>query len=678
MELKSRKANNYWLLFIINILGLVLYLLMFSPFLSIDDLVAANKIYGCYGNVYDYHHPTISWTYLYVIKCMLEIFPNVPWYTVFLQVIFFVSIFTLTIQISKKFGMKYGVAISCLILLFYGYEGYVAIKYTKTAIFLATVGTYLAVDYKESFGSRIWGLFLLIIGGLIRNNVLMPAFAFGFFYMFASVLGKVKRNGIDRTSTKRFLFDIFIIILIFRGIYLFVNHSDEIFFSNENQYEEWVESEELDWRRSYVQDTRVTVSDKTLETYKKHGITENDIYIWQNWNYDWNTVSDDVIKCFEKFNTAFGKKEIMNVSGQTVQRYLKVFPLSYLKVDVFNLYLIFAVLLLLCTKNFGNSVFNIVFSSMFFMIINFYLYYQGRYLIHRVDIGIILQSILLLGVNVSINEQKNNNILVFPIILFLILGGNYLINEDDINTLDDKNVKETLENIGEDQRHLYVYCKDERGGVLYYSDAYDVPAIGSLKNFVRGDAMDPETLSTYKAYGIDNPYLDVVDNNRMYLLMDKENHDEDKWETYISEHSGYNVELQKVKDYGTIKLYKVISKEIDQNIDFSDIEESNNIKYEIYSINEDEGVLNILGNAFVEGTSGYSENIYIKVKNQDMTKYYPTVQTISKNRKSNQEGYYSDFSVSIEGCSEEESLEMWIVIENSKGKLIETRLNSFK
>lgn len=678
MHLKEKKINSFLLLLLINILGLILYLLIFSPFLSIDDLVAANKVYGCYGGDYDYHHPTISWTYLYLIRCMLVFAPNIPWYTIFLQVLFFVAVFSFTLKITKKYGLKYGIAVSCLIILFYGYEGYIALKYTKTAIVLSTVGVFFVADENEKFKGRIWGVFLLIIGGLIRSNVLMPAYVFGAFYFFANFISEIDRNGLSKEYTKKWLFNIILITLIFISTNFFVNHSNEIFFSKDEQYDEWIQSEELDWRRSYVQDTGVIVSEDAIEEYEENNISENDIYIWKNWNYDWNTVTDNTIKTFEKFNMAYGKKEISNISNQIIQNFLKVFPLSYLKTDVFYLYLILGVSLILSTKNSRKALFNIVLSIIFFMSMNLYLYYQGRYLIHRVDVGIILESIILLGTNALFEEHKINRKFIFSIIICLLLCGNYLNGEDDLNGWNNEQVEVVLENIGKDQNHLYVYCKDARGGVLYYLNAYDVPQKGSLKNFVRGDAIDPETLAIYKNYEIKNPYLDVLDNNNMYLLMDQNNTDEDKWRTYISEHTKKDVELVKVKDYGDIKLYKVISKSIEENIDFSNIKDSDAIEYKIYDVQKDDGTLYISGNSYIDGTTGYSENIYLKVKSQDTVSYYLTLQTLNQNKTSGQDGLYADFSVSIDGIDEGEMPELWLVIENSDGKLFETKLDNIR
>lgn len=647
----------------------LVFLLVFQPFLGIDDVTYVERLYGIYGQDYSFYNSWVRWLYLAFILQLIHLFPAIPWYTLVFHILYFATMVLVTYAILEWYDGKIGLLLANVVLLFFSYEGFIAIIFTKIACIMGVAGMIIAVAPNVKKRMRLTGIFLFFVATLIRIDSGPMALAFGIFVVMVAMLEFCLHDRTKVGAKKVTVSVLFFAIGIL--VYKFSANSNALLFSNSDAYSEYMEFYQMNGFRSGIQDYQIPQTDEMKEFYEKEGISDNDLYIWHNWNYDWNLISPEISQKIingQKRTTSLWSR-VFDVNN--IFKFFKHFPLKLLNIDVYIALIIIFFVLFLCASQQRVVILGGIISNAYMLLLNYFLYVNGRFLQHRVDVGIVMGTILLMLILARGRQYKINKKQIIPLMVIITLCGNYLKFQDDLPPVSETKMadnKALFKMTQGDMEHCYVVCNDSEGRYFITSvEAYDTLEVGSRRNVIAVNYYEPMIKSNLKKYSLVNPYLDCLDRNDIYLMFRGDNDDQEKWEKYITKHTGKDTKLELVKEYYGVKLYKAHSKEIDEILDFSNSKEGDIVidGLEINSTKDDK--ISVSGNAHLQGTQGYNENVYLEAYDNRTgeVRYLYTTQTIDHTLETTDEGYYSHFETTVD-ISEEmlEGISLYVIIED--------------
>ena len=186
---------------------------------------------------------------------------------------------------------------------------------------------------------------------------------------------------------------------------------------------------------------------------------------------------------------------------------------------------------------------------------------------------------------------------------------------------------------------------DEVGNEVRYLEAFDIPEKGTLKNVYYGQET-PIIKENMKEYHINNPYLDSVKNHNICLVFRADDLTQERWEKYISDHTGEDVELVSVRrDFGHC-FYKAYLKGTNKMPEKPQVDGKIKTWY-IKSFDTDDGVV-IEGNANLYGSDGFDTSTYLILKDKQSGEEKWLVAEQSKDEDVQCAGKYSKFSLKLD------------------------------
>lgn len=529
----------------LNLSFLVLYVFICNPvFETNDDTGMCNIVSGGYGNYYS-HTIFINLILGKVLSAIMNLFPHIKLYVVFFYIFMFCSFFVITYIIYKYFS-NFALIINSIFLLYFGYECYVQVQFTKVSGVMSIAGVLLIMNSFESDKfkkkSFMLGIIILYFGCMVRfaacGLIIMIMYVLGIDYLTNKIKKKSKKNiVIFITSWSIILVGLFLIVKV--DSYAYEKETDWKYYKIFNE------------KRAILLDNGFPSFDEHESEYTQLGLNANDIYLYSNWTFadpDIFTVKlmDEIIK--------FKSKKII-----TPQRILNVFSreiiTGYLQETFFIPILILIIFWLLFYKKKYWILF-INFIGLFF--INCYFICINRYLLHRVDVIIWMAEFITLiflmkdkKTNITIDYKKQLFIIAaisFSMLNTIVLN---IIPKDKINN----NAKDIIEYIKDDKQHLYlidVYSDPTPNAYTIFSpiNKGDIDNIYLLGGW---GTNTPYTLKILDNYNIHNPFQDCVDNKKIYII---DNYKIDQIITYINDH--YNTDAYAVLEQ-TLYGYKIYS-----------------------------------------------------------------------------------------------------------------------
>ena len=639
---REKNSKEIKVSIIINGIAFVLGLMLHKPFLSIDDIDYAINFYGATSDTYQYGNAFIKNLYMAFLVLLQKVLPTVPWYTICFYIISFAAFVLLVKVILDICGYKNGIFFSAIILLFYTYEMYIAIKFTKIAIVIEVVTMIIAVLPQVKKRDRVISFFIFFVACLIRTNTATVGLAWAAFFILSSYIFNMNTM---REKISRAIFALLLGCILF----IIADKSDAIFFTNVDNYTEWEEYAVENWCRSTIQDYNVSNTNGIENIMDKYDVSENDLEIWRAWNYDFSIVKKPFV--YEIVENHPNSSFILYraVSFENISRFLKMMPLYFLKIDVFYAFMIIVIVCNFCNStNLTKTIIASVMSLGFIVLLNYYMFLNGRYMQHRIDIGIILGAILFFVFSIGDTIILKFNYITVLIILLLFLVEPKWIMYDDVPILSEDAIKhngEMYQMISKNQGCYYVMCMDEVGNEVRYLEAFDIPEKGTLKNVYYGQET-PIIKENMKEYHINNPYLDSVKNHNICLVFRADDLTQERWEKYISDHTGEDVELVCVRrDFGHC-FYKAYLKGTNKMPEKPQVDGKIKTWY-IKSFDTDDGVV-IEGNANLYGSDGFDTSTYLILKDKQSGEEKWLVAEQSKDEDVQCAGKYSKFSLKLD------------------------------
>lgn len=537
----------------VNLLAMAVMVLLMRPsFETNDDIVFAEFGSGLRG-VKDAHLVFQNYILGLLYRFLYQVTGRLPWYTIVQYAVLLAAFSAVTYVLMNRLEGYSGLYLSVIFLCCFGYEAYIHIQFTKTAGIAAGAAVFLLLYLvsRERFAvwEFLWGISLGLLGFLYREDQFWASSALmagaGIYFLLTlrkKYPGKLLRKvGICAGS--------FLILLISVAAAGAVD-------SHMYDESQWKDYQEFNGLRSKLLDYGFPDYDSSVETYRELGISREAYELYKTWNFN-----DP-----ERFTADTMEELVQEKAGRTfhisqVISFLKRFPsdLSKLSMAWFGLAFL-AVWLIFARKSPGAAV-SLLAEGILLCAVYFYLYYQGRYMVNRVDVGIWCSVCLVVLWIISDGRSLSGKAGV--ILCIIVFAASQLMWKDDwrITTasIPEARVSQraVLETIGTDKDHVYLAKSGTVSEIVCYGPFDRMPEnlLDNLYWLGGWECRTPGIVEKMEEHGIVNPYRDMINNDRVYLI----DNQIDLTLAYIRQYYDRNAEAVFVRTLGNVDLYQIKS-----------------------------------------------------------------------------------------------------------------------
>ncbi len=532
------------------ILG-VMVAFMRPSFETNDDIVFAELGSGLRG-VKDAHLVFQNYGLGMIYRFLYGVTGRLPWYTIVQYMILFAAFTVVTYVLISRLGEISGLCLFVILACGFGYEGYIHLQFTKTAGIAAAAAVFLLLYLLEQEKYSWWGIaggiLLAVIAYMYREDQFWASCGLmaGAGLLFLFDLRKYRNKKLRRLG---------ICVLTF-GVLLLSVFGVDRWDSSKYRSAEWKEYQEFNQLRSELLDYGFPDYDSNQEIYEELGISREAYELYKSWNFN------DT----EKFDTEVMKKLVdlkqkRPLTIRTVTAFLRRFPSDLLRMPMFYFFAVFAVLWLLCGKKDVCSVISVLAECLLLVAVYFYLYYQGRYMVNRVDVGLWFSACLVMLWIFSSEEVRYMNTKVSVLLCMIcVVLGQFMMYKDwrlATSSIPEARVSQraVLETIGTDKEHTYLAKSGMLSEIVCYGPFDRMPEnlLDNVYWFGGWECRTPGYTRAMEVHGIINLYRDVVNNENVYLVDDNI----DLTLKYIRQYYAENAEAVFVKTIGNVDVYQI-------------------------------------------------------------------------------------------------------------------------
>lgn len=546
--------------FIINICIFAGLMLAFRPcYETSDDMYMNEFANGIFGRP-ENHLVFINYIMGCIIQGLYELIPIVNWYAAVQYISVFVSFIVIAYIFIQYKGLQLGGLLSAIVITVFGYQGYIRPQFSKTAGMLVLAGA-LLIFFAFKSEVQIWkkvlvGVLMMLAGGLFRDSVfwlcLLMVFPIGVVEFLRDFL-KYKFKCVKK----------YVIIVMVFGITLGGFILTNVYHDAQYQKEqEWADY--LAWNEalSPLIDGFFPYYEDDWQLYQELGISEKDLRYYEDWH-----IADVEQLSTETLTRLGAAKEAYWVSLKTrFVNFFSVFPMAFLRISVFPYCMLILTFLVLQAKK--KNYFAYITETGALFMAYMYMYMSGRVLYNRIDVivwmGAILACIYLCEPADGENETRkrgNRNILAAMqvcVVLYLCITNTSALRSN-YDAQYEKDIRVRQEAISSDKEHLYLCTADVLGTGFLHNPFY-IGEVGELSNYyVLGSwtVNTPVTNGVLQNYGVENPYRDAIDNDKVYII---DIINPERLEQYIQENYSENAVLKLDHQAGAYNVYRVETK----------------------------------------------------------------------------------------------------------------------
>lgn len=516
-----------------------------------DDIVFAELGSGLRG-VKDAHLVFQNYGLGMIYRLLYGVTGRLPWYTIVQYMILFAAFTVVTYVLISRLGEISGLCLFVILACGFGYEGYIHLQFTKTAGIAAAAAVFLLLYLLEQEKYSWWGIaggiLLAVIVYMYREDQFWASCGLmaGAGLLFLFDLRKYRNKKLRRLE---------ICVLTF-GVLLLSVFGVDRWDSSKYRSAEWKEYQEFNQLRSELLDYGFPDYDSNQEIYEELGISREAYELYKSWNFN------DT----EKFDTEVMKKLVdlkqkRPLTIRTVTAFLRRFPSDLLRMPMFYFFAVFAVLWRLCGKKDVFSIISVLAECLLLVAVYFYLYYQGRYMVNRVDVGLWFSACLVMLWIFSSGEVRYMNTKVSVLLCMIcVVLGQFMMYKDwrlATSSIPEARVSQraVLETIGTDKEHTYLAKSGMLSEIVCYGPFDRMPEnlLDNVYWFGGWECRTPGYTRAMEVRGIINPYRDVVNNENVYLVDDNI----DLTLKYIRQYYAENAEAVFVKTIGNVDVYQI-------------------------------------------------------------------------------------------------------------------------
>ena len=551
----QKRQGKIWFALVINIIVLVSLLIIYRPAYETNDDVAISTMVNGIKGVHDTHLVFIHRIIGYVLAFLYTIKADIAWHALLQYFLLFLAFTGVTYVFLNKFKDSTYFPIVLIFLYYFSYEGYIHPQFTKTAGILTVAGGTLLFwalfQKKIPKITYICGFILAILGSFYRINQFMCEIvlltALGIIFLF-DLKEFEKKERFRRLCTCVISFGILFVVGV--GAY-------KLDMMEYDASEEWEYYMDYQNARSALLDYGFPDYEKNEEAYKAVGIDEVTYEMFDMWTHQ-----DPEKITVEVMQSIVALKEPKAINASFVKSFAKRMMKGIWKVNAFICCLILGVLWLFKGKKSWSTILALAYEAGIVVLIYAYLYYQGRCLRNRVDVGIWMAvAILLLWLFEEGKKAWPKYVTTALLVGVVALTSyqwseNWRVNQKDTDANFDAE-KAVLAEIDADNEHLYL----TKTFTVTFAGAYGVfegmpYGLGDNMYPLGGwTAQSEPYMAVLEKYDITNPFRDMINNENVYIV----DIDIDLTMEYINTWYDENAEAVFVKNIGQHSVYKVVS-----------------------------------------------------------------------------------------------------------------------
>ena len=489
-------------------------------FESNDDLTLAAFVDGQMASP-TAHIPYINIVLGVLLKGVYRVLgQHVAWHTFGQLLLLLLGFTAMSFVLCRRLGIAAGLGASALLLLFAGVDVFTIISYTKTAAVCTVGGMLLLTDAMErrgARGARIAGIVLCVFGFMLRPMEFLPCFGITASLCLHWLWGLLfEQPGSASEKGRRLLrcaAPFLLVAALCAGLYLV----------NEAAWRGpvWGPYHSYDKIRVAYSDYGRPRYEEMPEAYAELGLSETDAQLLYEGNYfDPDAYSGQTMQAITQArDAAFPPPTAGECLGLFLDRCL---PGFFVNLPVYGLLLMLA--LFLCAGKHGlRDWAALALAAALFTAAYLYLIYRGRYLIDRVDAGLLLAVSAVAAALLDRERLRRERGLCALLLALALLTGAYLMR-DSLRKNDSEDFsaeRAAVERLLGDTEHVYLAKLDTVSDRLY--SPLEPAGRGYWDRIVLLGGFDcghPAIMKNLARYGVENPYRDAVGNERVYFIED--------------------------------------------------------------------------------------------------------------------------------------------------------------
>lgn len=536
--------------FVLNlVIALLLFLVYDFHWETNDDVYMSSIAYGTYGQ-YDEHLIFINIIIGRAIKYLLTVCPRIPWYGVLQTILVFISFVIIVYRILENCLNRHMITIVAILIAVMGIQFYVQMQFTKTAGITSIAGILLILKFCAQRDGKYWmsfvvGNFICVIGMMYRAQAFYLALGV-LFVLGVYELVFLKNEGWIRRILRYGLCALLLLVMA-RGL---SNYNAKI-YSEDSNYTKYMQ---FNAQRAALMDYYWPDYASNSDEYDRIGISKEDIEFYNSWNI----ADKELVNTSNLQQVNSMKKNDVDRSG-SADGFVAGFVKTY-----FNYPYFIIIIVLLCAVIVAKQKIQIIFMSILSVItilLQFYLYYNGRAFISRIDdvfaMEYIVALLIVVGDTYKMPENRMYNKGLIIVALFAVNLGIQGYTDGIDKATDDEKVQ-WVEYLNRNSDKLFLM---ENWTNVYLWDSiysiWSIPVVGLGENvYTLGgwQYQSPNTNKILENYNIRNPFEDMVGNNNVLLVSRVDLYQMRK---YMERHYYQNLQFECVEQIGNSYIYKV-------------------------------------------------------------------------------------------------------------------------
>ena len=478
---------------------------------------------------------------------------SIPWYGISQYVFLCMAMSAVTYVLFQRLKKEQAFLINGILLIYFGYECYIRIQYSKTAGVLLAAGAFLLFyeleKEKATWYGILLGIFLGVTGSLYRFEeaaicCLLIAGIGLYFLLDAGRWGRQK---------KKKLFLMFGSFGMMGALMLGCEILDRQIYASSPK---WAFFAKYNDCRSDLTDYSLPDYETDRALYDELGITETAYGLLKE---GLNFYDTDVFS-LDHMETLDAARPKNNLSKALVMNFLKEYPIGYAGIPVFLGFLTFVFLWICWGEHRWKVWLTAGYEILAMGLIDFYLYYQGRYLKNRVEVALWFSiSLVVIWFCHARKLQITRRAALLAVACILIANQSTWKNRWSVLTVQKEIDKEYLRGIYQDAKDLdpdgLILAKIPTITYTMYDVLDSVPQ-GTFENIIwlgGWEMQNPIWIEKLAEYGITNPYRDLINNEHVYLVDDNIK----LTLKYIREYYAEDVEAEQLQDNGRWQVYQL-------------------------------------------------------------------------------------------------------------------------
>ncbi|SEG19188.1 hypothetical protein SAMN04487934_11010 [Eubacterium ruminantium] len=543
----------------INMGVLIGFYLMFHASEKTDDLIMKFILSGSMSGKVDEHILYSNYALGLVLSVFQKLIPGIAWYEVFQYMVIFASLTAFTYLMYKPKKPLFNNVVILAVLLYFGFECYIKLTFTKSAGLAMGVGLLLIMHgfRRKKLNKRalITGGIILLMGVLLRGkmfNAIFPLF-------FGIPLVEMFLGRKDKPLVKRKLIQLGVLAGVFVVIFI-IKLGSNVLFSMDKEWADYrkynnakVELQDYGWPEYYEHEMEYTAL----------GISRNDYKMWTNRDYgDPDRLTVDVWENVAKL------KDPVNLSTYIngIREFFQVYPLSFFDIKVIPVIIVLIFLFLASDEKSLKKAVPLIFMTCVVLAEYFYLYINGRYNSHHVDTAIFACVAMYMCYFIYELNVKRYQLMISSALIVVLLFNTiktdkqYMTRETYTGKdflIEESAARDVVYELTHDKDSLYVMCNDEYYGLYRAYGVFEVPEKSSLDNvFCLSAYMYPYSTAALEKRNITNIFNNICDDN-VYFVTSSGDGKLKVILKYVQEHYYPSADYKEVRKLNGATIYKI-------------------------------------------------------------------------------------------------------------------------